>query len=155
MNKIKSIEVRDFRVYEGTERFEFCDSKGIANLVAIYAPNGFGKTSFFDAIEWAYSDKIDRLEQSILKKEVKGDDFSINDKIVLTNRSSYRKSKKSRGKITIDTEKGLLIKEVSVRKRNGVDTKDDYRAGNISGIYNKEQIKDLPSTNILTHDQID
>lgn len=155
MNKIKSVEVRDFRVYEGIERFDFCNSKGIANLVAIYAPNGFGKTSFFDAIEWAYSDKINRLEQSVLKKEVKGDDFSINDKIVLTNRSSYRKSKKSRGKVTIDTEKGLLIKEVSVRKRNGVDTKDDYRAGIISGIYNKEQIKDLPSTNILTHDQID
>jgi len=155
MNKIKSIEVRDFRVYEGTARFEFSDSKGIADLVAIYAPNGFGKTSFFDAIEWAYSDKINRLEQSVLKKELKGDDFSINDKIVLTNRSSYRKSKKSRGKVTIDTENGLLIKEVSVRKRNGVDTKDDYRAGTISGFYTKEQIKDLPSTNILTHDQID
>lgn len=155
MNKIKSIEVRDFRVYEGTARFEFCDSKGIANLVAIYAPNGFGKTSFFDAIEWAYSDKINRLEQSVLKNEVKGDDFSINDKIVLTNRNSYRKNKKSRGKVTIDTENGPLIKEVSVRKRNNVDTKDDYRAGTISGFYTKEQIKDLPSTNILTHDQID
>ncbi|MFB1095867.1 AAA family ATPase [Vibrio diabolicus] len=155
MSKIKSIAIKDFRIYEGNEEFDFYNSDSVANLVALYAPNGYGKTSFFDAIEWAYSDKIGRLEQGIIKKEVKSDDFSIKDRIVLTNRNSYRKNKNVRGKVTINTEDGVLVKEVSTRKRNGVDTKDDYRAGNISGNYSKDQIRDLPTTNMLTHDQID
>jgi DNA repair protein SbcC/Rad50 len=58
MSKIKEIEVSDFRIYEGTHKFSFIGPLGLCNLIAIYAPNGYGKTSFFDAVEWAFSNKI-------------------------------------------------------------------------------------------------
>lgn len=46
MNKIKQINISDFRVYQGTQRFNFQKTHSTANLVALYAPNGYGKTSF-------------------------------------------------------------------------------------------------------------
>ena len=62
--KIKEIDIGNFRAYKDLQRFNFTYDNGrkIADLVAIYAPNGYGKTSFFDAIEWAVTDKIGRLE---------------------------------------------------------------------------------------------
>ena len=39
-------------------------NKQIANFIAIYAPNGFGKTSFFDGVEWAVTGSIERLTQN-------------------------------------------------------------------------------------------
>ena len=45
-----------------------------------------------------------RLESNeILKKSLKDSDFSLQDKIVLTNRKSYQKNKKKLGKIEIET----------------------------------------------------
>ena len=157
MTKIKSVDISDFRVYEGTINFDFVNiqTNEAANLVGIYAPNGFGKTSFFDAIEWTYTDKIRRFETGLLKKEVKEEDFSIQDRIVLTNRKSYKKNNNVKGKVSINTENGTIIKEVYPRRRQGKNIKDDYRQGKLSGTFDKTKAKTLPITNILTHDQVD
>ncbi|HBH4410735.1 TPA: DNA repair protein, partial [Escherichia coli] len=37
------------------------DGDVAANFVAIYAPNGFGKSSFYDAVEWAITNHMARL----------------------------------------------------------------------------------------------
>lgn len=62
--KIKKVEIEGFRAYkyknDGT--FDFTNDGDIpANFVAIYAPNGFGKSSFYDAVEWAITNNLDRL----------------------------------------------------------------------------------------------
>ena len=62
--KLKKVEIEGFRAYKykhnGT--FDFTNDGGIpANFVAIYAPNGFGKSSFYDAVEWAITNHLDRL----------------------------------------------------------------------------------------------
>ena len=62
--KIKKVEIEGFRAYkyknEGT--FDFTNNEGTpSNFVAIYAPNGFGKSSFYDAVEWAITNNVDRL----------------------------------------------------------------------------------------------
>lgn len=46
--KIKEIDITAFRAYKDVQKFDFIhkNSGNIANLVAIYAPNGYGKTSF-------------------------------------------------------------------------------------------------------------
>jgi|GEM_PF-3232492 len=156
MNKINKIRISDFRIYHGEEEFDFTKNDSTANLVAIYAPNGYGKTSFFDAVEWSYSGKIMRLESNeILKKSLKDSDFSLQDKIVLTNRKSYQKSKKKLGKIEIETQEKTLIRKVTKRKRSGVNITDDYRAGNLNDSFREEDIKNLTSTNLLSQDQID
>ncbi|PHR22535.1 MAG: DNA repair protein [Desulfotalea sp.] len=70
--KIKKVEIEAFRAYkskaDGT--FDFTNDGGEpSNFVAIYAPNGFGKSSFYDAVEWAITNRVKRLER--YKNEVK------------------------------------------------------------------------------------
>ncbi|KJG06650.1 DNA repair protein [Photobacterium angustum] len=62
--KIKKVEIEAFRAYQskldGT--FDFTNDRGEpVNFVAIYAPNGFGKSSFYDAVEWAITNRVKRL----------------------------------------------------------------------------------------------
>ena len=62
--KIKKVEIEAFRAYksksDGTFDFTNDDEKP-ASFVAIYAPNGFGKSSFYDAVEWAITNHLERL----------------------------------------------------------------------------------------------
>lgn len=61
--KIKKVEIEAFRAYlykkDGTFDFTLPGEK-VANFVSIYAPNGFGKSSFYDAVEWAMTNNIER-----------------------------------------------------------------------------------------------
>lgn len=62
--KIKKVEIEAFRAYktkaDGT--FDFMtEGDNPSNFVAIYAPNGFGKSSFYDAVEWAVTNHLERL----------------------------------------------------------------------------------------------
>lgn len=62
--KIKKVEIQAFRAYDkvedGTFDFSINDAE-CADFVSLYAPNGFGKTSFYDAVEYGYTKNIDRL----------------------------------------------------------------------------------------------
>ncbi len=58
--KIKEIELNGFRAYQ-YEKFTIPDNK---NIILIYARNGFGKTSFFDGIEWGLTGKLRRYEET-------------------------------------------------------------------------------------------
>jgi exonuclease SbcC len=64
--KFKKVELNAFRAYKNREDgiFDFTlDSAGrIANFISIYAPNGFGKTSFYDGVEWGMTNRIVRLD---------------------------------------------------------------------------------------------
>lgn len=79
--KFKRVELHAFRAYETKENatFDFTlpDDK-IAKFISIYAPNGFGKTSFYDGVEWAVTKNISRFntyeeiskaERKLIKKE--------------------------------------------------------------------------------------
>ena len=62
--KIKKVEIEGFRAYkskaDGT--FDFTVEGGDpSDFVAIFAPNGFGKSSFYDAVEWAATNHLERL----------------------------------------------------------------------------------------------
>lgn len=69
--KIKKVEIEGFRAYkyktDGT--FDFTSESGDpSNFVVIYAPNGFGKSSFYDAVEWAFTDNLERYTSNHNKK---------------------------------------------------------------------------------------
>lgn len=72
--KIKNIEIDSFRLFDG-ENISFQNGQidKSANLVAIHAPNGFGKTSLFDAIEFCVTKNIQRLKVSNFTENVKSD----------------------------------------------------------------------------------
>lgn len=63
--KFKKVEIQAFRAYDKVENgtFDFADQETgeIADFVSIYAPNGFGKTSFYDAVEWGFTNNINRF----------------------------------------------------------------------------------------------
>jgi len=62
--KIKKVEIQAFRAYDdlkdGTFNF-LTTSNDIADFISIYAPNGFGKTSFYDAVEWGVTNNLSRF----------------------------------------------------------------------------------------------
>ena len=65
--KIKKVDIHAFRLFED-ETVDFSakkDSRNPANFIAIYAPNGFGKTSFFDSMEFCMTGKIHRLDDNL------------------------------------------------------------------------------------------
>jgi hypothetical protein len=71
--KFKKVEIQAFRAYNKVEdgTFDFTTkSDEVADFISIYAPNGSGKTSFYDAIEWGFTRKISRFHRQ------KGDDKS-------------------------------------------------------------------------------
>ena len=58
--KINKVNIHAFRLF-GDESVDFSakkDSRKTANFVALYAPNGFGKTSFFDSMEFCMTGKF-------------------------------------------------------------------------------------------------
>ena len=68
--KIKKVCIQAFRAYNDIQdgTFDFSLSNGEpAKFVAIYAPNGFGKSSFYDAVEWALTKNIGRYVRSSSK----------------------------------------------------------------------------------------
>lgn len=72
--KLKGIKIKAFRLFDNVDlsfvNHRFAD-KGCANFVSIYAPNGFGKTSLFDAIEFGMTSNIRRLKLSNFTENIK------------------------------------------------------------------------------------
>lgn len=73
--KIRKVNIDTFRLFND-EEISFVNPRHqnrCANLVAIHAPNGFGKTSLFDAIEFCVTNNIKRLKTSNFKEDIKSD----------------------------------------------------------------------------------
>ncbi len=77
--KIKKVEVQAFRAYlekaNGTFDFMVPGQEGAAvpaNFVSLYAPNGFGKSSFYDAVEWAMTNGSERFTGSVYEAAARG-----------------------------------------------------------------------------------
>ncbi|MDH6372515.1 exonuclease SbcC [Paenibacillus sp. PastF-3] len=58
--KIRSLKICGFRGFSDETIFHFNDAK----VILLYGPNGHGKTSVFDAIEWGLSGEIHRFDQA-------------------------------------------------------------------------------------------
>jgi exonuclease SbcC len=70
--KIKKVVIDGFRAYESAENgtFDFSLKNGeCADFVAIFAPNGFGKTSFYDAVEYALTGNISRFVRDAYRND--------------------------------------------------------------------------------------
>ncbi|NWL02862.1 hypothetical protein NYQ10_20665 [Flavobacterium johnsoniae] len=123
--KIKKVEIQAFRAYDNVENgtFDFQRKDGeYADFVSLYAPNGFGKTSFYDAIEYGYTKNIDRflknfkINQDSAKSEK---NLNKNDKqYILRNKYSHE-SLSSYVKILVSNSSKPLFREIPVPARKG------------------------------------
>lgn len=55
---LRSVELSNFRIYGKSYAFEFPEGPGVT---LITGANGLGKTSFFDAVEWALTSQVGRF----------------------------------------------------------------------------------------------
>lgn len=149
--KVKAINIEAFRAYEDEMKFDFRhgDSDSAADLVVIYAPNGYGKTSFFDAVEWAVTDQIGRFTSSTaIKEEVKNESGPI-----LKNKNS----EKSQGTVQIISENDKIF-EKKTKKITG-NMKGDYKPGILGPVSSElrgllDEQEKFCITNMLAHDKI-
>lgn len=130
--KIKSVKITGFRAFEKEENstFEFTKDGEIMNFASIYAPNGFGKTSFYDAVEWGITHKIQRFDRMVDFEKIRKD----NDAPLLLNKSS------SSGKVIVETS--------SQNFENVINKKKVYK-------YNEKPANEYFQNQVLTQDLID
>lgn len=124
--KIKKVQISGFRAFNKVENstFDFMlPADKIANFVSIYAPNGYGKTSFYDAVEWGVTHQIQRFD--------KMNDFTKNNKdnnsLILLNIDS------SEGQVKVETTSEEFIKKINKRKKYN-------KNGDAINVYFKEVI---------------
>ncbi|MBX9886930.1 MAG: AAA family ATPase [Flavobacteriaceae bacterium] len=130
--KIKSVKISGFRAFEKEENstFDFTTNGEIMDFASIYAPNGFGKTSFYDAVEWGITHKIQRFDRMVDFDKVRKD----NDAPLLLNKASLS------GKVTVETSLNNF--------ENVINKKKVYK-------FNEKPINEYFQNQILTQDLID
>ena len=125
---IAKVEMENFRTYRGKKIFDFSTEEGIARLVVLFAPNGMGKTSFFDGVEWNLTSGIDRFKELGKKKSYSGE-------VVLKNKEADFSESAS---VNLYFDDGECIGR-NVSKINN-QTKKDTGKGSVS-IYPGEKLK--------------
>lgn len=148
--KLKGIEIDAFRVYQEKQLFNFLTKSGkVANLVVIFAPNGYGKTSFIDAVEWALTGDIIRISKNTVVKNTAESEKGV----ILKN----RKSKNEYGTVTLIAENGgSLEKNTKIIGKSG--RKTDYADGDIvvkADIFEDINFEEFTTKSILGQDKID
>lgn len=113
--KINQLTIESFRGFNERKEFNFDN----AHLIVLYGPNGHGKTSFFDAIEWVLTGKINRYDDPSDERnrsKFVGNTFSSkppyvkmvlddeNKKIAITRKGIKDDSKTDYGKTTLFIE---------------------------------------------------
>jgi exonuclease SbcC len=116
--KINKVEIQAFKSYlkkdDGTFDFTLPESGIAANFASIYAPNGFGKTSFFDAVDYAVTGKIGRFSRDVsLRRRCEADAANLKEK----GHRQYLLRNKSAGK-NDSSEQAEPVTEVAVHTSN-------------------------------------
>ncbi|NIK24979.1 AAA family ATPase [Paenibacillus lupini] len=147
-NKFSNIELEHFRGYRNKQTFDFTVSNGVANLIVIYAPNGFGKTSFFDAVEWGFSGSISRLSRNRHVKSVADEEKGY----IIKNRES---GEQATVKFSFDNNSTDII--INSKKIDGKRKRDDVNGDIVSGeeLFHSLNGELFIKNNVLTHDQVD
>ena len=111
--RLKSVTITNFRAYRKPQTFEIG-----SNVTVLYGPNGFGKTSFFDAVDFAVTGGIGRFEspnEASFVKAVKHLDSKSEKSVVSASflrNGTLRKITRSVG----DRKKALLDSQITNRK---------------------------------------
>ncbi|OEE70697.1 AAA family ATPase [Vibrio splendidus] len=121
-NKINSISITGFRAFSEEKKLDFRTESGTADIVVIYAPNGTGKTSTIEGLEWAATGKISRIDD-ILKKSGSRNG-NPKEGHILKNRNYGGRT----GSVSIQLDGGETIRRNTKPKEN---RNNDYNDGRL------------------------
>ncbi|MGZ0654502.1 AAA family ATPase [Coraliomargarita sp. W4R72] len=125
--KIRSVSIQAFKSYLKAEdgNFDFTtDGETPANFVALYAPNGFGKTSFFDAVDFAITGRISRYSRDERIKQNKSDSKENNQqgrRQHLLRNNDADESIPTKIIVTTDDQNTQFISDHQIARRRSVD----------------------------------
>jgi len=143
--KFKSVIISGFRAYDDPKdaNFDFSTSEGDAsNFISLYAPNGFGKSSFYDAVEWAVTNQVSRLWK---KKDLTNNFIRNQQKLEETPLVNILKHKDNLDRETYvryltDQETKPIIKKLKVHGASRSDIKNEEQGNFQSVILSQEWI---------------
>jgi len=150
MKKIKFVEIQAFRAYKSKVIFDFTHKQtgSVSDLVVIFAPNGYGKTSFYEAIEWLLTGDLRRFNPKESKVQFESAD-KLRGEILRNNEAvdadlSY---------IKITSEDFLENERQVTKSRQSKYGQTDLNEGKI---IRQEVFKDISIVdNILSQEKID
>ena len=122
--KFKKVEIQAFRAYNDVKdgTFDFTtESNEVADFISIYAPNGFGKTSFYDAVEWGYTNNIGRLLRR--DKDNLSSARAEESNYILKNKDAIRENKEGYVKLYLTTNNNPIERKIPKIKSNQLDFK--------------------------------
>ncbi|MFD1166986.1 AAA family ATPase [Sphingobacterium daejeonense] len=128
--KIKKVEIQAFRAYDRVENGTFDFKLGeeeYADFISLYAPNGFGKTSFYDAVEFSYTNNIDRLLKNKNNKDIAKSEKNISNnekQYILRNRYSNSDLDSF---VKLHTNKVDIVRNISNPRKGSSDFKFDEK----------------------------
>lgn len=147
--KINRIELQNFRRYEGNLKIDLTGkNKKPSAFTLIYAQNGYGKTSLFDGLEYAFKGEVERIVDLIKSNKdqpLKG--------AIYHNKNCADKPAYSQ----IELEDGRIIKRNVASIKDGKNDSRLNQLGKNSGLNIIGSTMDKEKWNriILPHDKID
>lgn len=105
--RFKKVEISAFRIFDDPKdaTFDLTTKSGeAADFVSLYAPNGFGKTSFYDAVEFGITNSINRFFIRHKELEKLADFQLIQNEVPLIRNSKSDASRKTYVKIITNND---------------------------------------------------
>ena len=141
--KINEIEINSFRGFSNQINFSLKDNKdNAADIVLFYAPNGTGKTSLVEALEWNITGEIKRLDDLLRSYNSKPKEGYL-----LKNKFSGEPY----GTVKITLEDGGIIQRRTIKSAN---MNNDYNSGKLDNNINTPTVFKNFNTNILSQHNI-
>lgn len=128
--KIREVKIQAFKSYlkENDSTFDFSwekDNSKVANLVSIFAPNGFGKTSFYDAVDFCYTNNITRYIRDD-KTRIQNKKNATRQPFILRNLNADNEIEKLDTHVKIETEDQIKFTSPIIKhSQKGSDYKFD------------------------------
>lgn len=130
MTYLKNITIYNFRVFSNKVTFNFNNKR----LILLTAPNGKGKTSLIDAIEWCLTGNIQRLQYAFSERNPNNTEASLkgNKQAILKNINHLR------DKVEISLEIDVDGKAYTITRIQEDDTLENLGIVNVNGQKDKE-----------------
>lgn len=139
--RILRVEVENFRGYEGKLVYNLSPE---SKVFLLSGPNGYGKTTFFDSVEWVLTGEISRIKENI---DVKKDKKNPTEQSLINNISN--RSKEEFAQVTLSF---ILDNKFYEIKRESITYKQDYLKDNTKLLL---KLKDKSKEIEITQEWID